>query len=396
MRKLLLLMLFALNFVPNFAFDTNEIFGFKFEENSNDYQQYVGKNFFVRPAYGTLETWKRSGFEYKPEFEGKVFTIKKITVKDVEVNKEANKEINVEAVAVNSKEKLKFKAYQSKTTKETIWATKKWPFIGNMPVVFTEPFEEYKKQHMGEIVENSMVKDKYEIIDVSIGQDFRQRLGIKYEHAVPNVTVRNMRTGETVTCPYYLREVNPFMKALEGKYKLSLVRVEKPEDAADRYGETKTIQDEGVDKYSYKDNIIDITIFGTSTEFSFVLKNISDHSIKVVWNEAAFVDLDGTSSKIMHVGTKYIDREKDQPATTIIKGAKIDDVATPTKNVYYSNNTLGWSKHSMLPDSYKGKEAGEVRLMLPIQVKDVVNEYTFVFKVYYSYDHPELLNADKI
>lgn len=34
--------------------------------------------------------------------------------------------------------------------------------------------------------------------------------------------------------------------------------------------------------------------------------------------------------------------------------------------------------------------------MLPIQVKDVVNEYTFVFKVYYSYDHPELLNQDQL
>ena len=29
----------------------------------------------------------------------------------------------------------------------------------------------------------------------------------------------------------------------------------------------------------------------------------------------------------------------------------------------------------MLPKEYTTKEAGEIRLMLPIQVKDVVNEY---------------------
>ena len=45
---------------------------------------------------------------------------------------------------------------------------------------------------------------------------------------------------------------------------------------------------------------------------------------------------------------------------------------------------------------YQGKEAGEIRLMLPIQVKDVVNEYTFVFKVYYTYDHPELLKTERL
>ena len=182
------------------------------------------------------------------------------------------------------------------------------------------------------------------------------------------------------------------------------MKVEKPEDATNRYGETKVIQDAGVDKYSYNDSIIDITIFGTKEQFGFILKNISNHSLKIIWNEAAFVGLDGSTSKIMHVGTKYSQRESDQPATVVIKGAKIDDVATPTANVYYDEGVKigystigsGWKTKSMLPEKYEGKEAGEIRLMLPIQVKDVVNEYTFVFKVYYTYDHPELLNAEKL
>ena len=37
-----------------------------------------------------------------------------------------------------------------------------------------------------------------------------------------------------------------------------------------------------------------------------------------------------------------------------------------------------------------------VRLMLPIQIRDVINEYTFIFKVYYTYDHPELLKNEKL
>ena len=106
----------------------------------------------------------------------------------------------------------------------------------------------------------------------------------------------------------------------------------------------------------------------------------------------------------MHVGTKYSQREADQPATVVIKGAKIDDLATPTANVYYdegykigySTYGSGWKTKSMLPKEYSGKEAGEIRLMFPIQIKNVVNEYTFVFRVYYTYDHPELLHAEKL
>lgn len=80
------------------------------------------------------------------------------------------------------------------------------------------------------------------------------------------------------------------------------------------------------------------------------------------------------------------------------------DSATPIKNVYYDEgykigyNTYGsgWKTKPMLPTSFQGKEAGTIRLMLPIQIKEVVNEYTFVFKVYYSYDHPELLHTEKL
>ena len=37
------------------------------------------------------------------------------------------------------------------------------------------------------------------------------------------------------------------------------------------------------------------------------------------------------------------------------------------------------------------KGVKQFRLMLPIQIKDVVNEYVFIFDVEYEYNHPERL-----
>lgn len=383
-----------------FAFETNSLFGFKQQKTSEGYQQYVGKSFFVRPAYGKLETWTKSGLTYDKSYEGKTFTITKITVKDVTLNDKPNKEVTVVAVQDGAKTKIKFKGYEEVSVKVSIWSgVKQWPLIGWMPVVFTEPFNQKKQELLGKTIKHDMVKDEYEITDVFMGEDKTTDAT-----AVTSVTVKNKRTGATVSCPYSKVNIAPFADALKGRYKTALAKVEKPEDATNRYGETKTIQDAGVDKFSYNDSIIDITIFGTSEEFKFVLKNISEHSLKIIWNEAVFVGLDGSTSKIMHVGTKYSQREADQPATVVIKGAKIDDLATPTANVYYdegykigySTYGNGWKTRSMLPKEYSGKEAGEIRLMLPIQIKDVVNEYTFVFRVYYTYDHPELLHAEKL
>lgn len=170
MKKLFVLMLLLLNILAVKAFDTNGIFGIKQQDDLNGYQQYVGQKFFVRPAYGTLETWDKSGLKYDKSYDGKIFIINKITLKDVELNKKPNKEVTVEASGVDSKDKIKFKGYQEVSVKYSIWSgVKQWPLIGNMPIVFVEPFEAYKKQHMGEVVENDMVKDTYEVVDVTMG-----------------------------------------------------------------------------------------------------------------------------------------------------------------------------------------------------------------------------------
>ena len=397
--KKCVLFIMLLNTAFAYAFDTNSNFGISAQNSVEGYQQYVGKSFFVRPAYGLLETWKFSGLKYNPMYEEKTFIVSTVTVKDVMLGGKPNKEVSVVAVENGGKTKIKFRGYEEVFIKYSGYTHEQYPLIHNMPIVFIEPFNNYKNELVGKTINHEMVKDQYEIVDVFIGDG-----GKEEATATTCVNVKNKRTGEVVSCPYSKVNIVPFESALKGSYKTALVKVEKPEDASNRYGETKSIQEEGVDKYSYNDNTIDIIIFGTDEKFNFVLKNISEHSLKIIWNEAAFVGLDGSTSKIMHAGIKYSQREGDQPASVIIKGAKIEDVATPTANVYYDEgikigySTLGngWRTKSMLPKDFVGKEAGDIRLMLPIQIKDVVNEYTFVFKVYYTYDHPELLNADKI
>lgn len=395
-----LLIAFLLSFTA-FAFDTNSTFGMTQQKDPEGYQQYVGKSFSLRYPAGKLETWDKSGFKPNDEMIPNTYTITKVTVKDVVLNGKPNKEITVEAIQNGAKKKIKFKGYEEVSVKLGFWGDiKQWPLIGYMPITFTEPMDEFKNKVVGTTLTHPKVKDTYEVVDAYIARTgdsdaATADLGIK---------IKNNRTGETSGILYNKRDIAPFAKALEGKYKTALIAVEKPEDTSDRYGATTSIKDEGVDKYSFSDSIINIVIYGTPEQFNFELKNVSPSSLKLIWNEAAFVGLDGSTSKIMHNGVKYSEREGDQPATTIIKGAKIDDLACPTANVYYDEGTRigystygnGWKTRSMLPKDYKGAEAGEIRLMLPIQVKDVVNEYTFVFKVYYTYDHPELLNQENL
>lgn len=238
---------------------------------------------------------------------------------------------------------------------------------------------------LGHVFTHPKVKATYEIIELcEVEHEWRST-------KVEGYRVKNSVTGQIKSIPASSAMQDCFKDDLSGRYVATLTKVERPTDSSDRYGTTEIIQDNGVTKYSYVDEYIDIIIFATNSQFKFMLKNVSQTSIKVIWNEAVFVDSDGSTSKIMHVGTKYSQREGDQPATTIIKGAKIDDIAAPTKNVRYSDVLKEWVSDSMFP-SGPALKVEPIRLMLPIQVRDVINEYIFVFDVNYEYNYPDRLN----
>lgn len=237
----------------------------------------------------------------------------------------------------------------------------------------------------GRVISSPKVTTKYKVIGI-VGSEKYAFKGGAPTYVLHDTENPDKKRVGSITNP----ESTIFKEDLSGRYISVLSKVEKPSNPSIRYGKTMIINDKDISKYSYVDNVIDILIFGGSTQFDFVLKNVSDNSIKIIWNEAVFVNYDGSSSKVIHAGTRYSQREGDQQATTIIKGSKIEDIAVPNCYIRYSETLKEWVKNSMYPSAPDIKP-GQLRLMLPIQIKDVINEYVFIFDVKYVYNHPDVL-----
>ena len=232
---------------------------------------------------------------------------------------------------------------------------------------------------LGKVFTHSLYKCHYTVVGIATEKNYKI------------YTVKNSINGITKQVGATTARIDAFKGDDSGKFVATLTKVEKPSDSSVRYGNTTTVTDKDVTKFSYVDNFIDILIFAANSQFGFALKNVSDNTLKVVWNEAVFVDVDGSTSKVMHSGIKYSQREAEQPASTIIKGAKLDDIAAPTANIYYSDALKEWTSYSMYRNADKNKQGQSIKLMLPIQVKDVINEYVFEFGLTYVFDHPEYL-----
>ena len=102
-------------------------------------------------------------------------------------------------------------------------------------------------------------------------------------------------------------------------YKVRLREVEQPENVKEQNSKSKItiLAEENETKNSYEDDFIKIIWLPALTEFSFTLENKSDNSIKIIWDEAVYIDEDNSSLKVMHSCVKYVDGEKAQPLTVI-------------------------------------------------------------------------------
>jgi len=141
----------------------------------------------------------------------------------------------------------------------------------------------------------------------------------------------------------------------------------------------------------YQDSIIKIVWSYADSQIGFELTNESEQTLKLIWDDAAYISFSNESGRIFHKGVKYIDRESPQPPTAIYKKTTLSDLISPTSYTYYESGQYGgWRSKSLIPVSgsiwtskieyIQGLIGQTIRVILPIKIEDKVIEYTFSFR----------------
>lgn len=207
--------------------------------------------------------------------------------------------------------------------------------------------------------------------------------------------------------PYSYKPTIRSHRMIAADYDAPLIKVERPADVRKRYGNTETIAIADSSRFRFEDSLISALIWLGPTDVNFRISNKSEHTMKVLWDDAAFIEPDNTASRVMHAGVKYSERNGSMPASIVPRRGLVDDIATPTNRVSWRDgygsipgdwHTEGifspWTKYvrgdsSGVPqapiDSFNveiQRHLGEkVGLILPFEIEGVKNEYTFWFQV---------------
>lgn len=337
------------------------------------YQQYVGKTVIYAPSEDALHNStiekEMQGYGIVGLKPGVEYVIKSIFPSSGTIKTDDKMVIKFKEKNGKLKAVMKRNAY----------------LIHQSPLIFVGDFNADREKIIGRKYADPQVKGAYIIDDVKLvnqSGDFEALNFIRYYVSNPEIG-RRFTTGDVdETVSEYLQEDKA------ASYQSYLKEVEKPKNPTQRYGEIKKIDEDSLNRYAFEDENIKISILGGESRFVFSLSNKTANTIKIIWDDAVFVQTNGVTSKVIHSGIKYSERENNQTPSIIIRGATLEDFALPTSLV--RNDGLTWVEESMFPSevSYTVKQ---IRLMLPIQIEDVVNEYVFIFNVEYKAKHPERL-----
>lgn len=115
----------------------------------------------------------------------------------------------------------------------------------------------------------------------------------------------------------------------------------------------------------------------------FELKNLTDNSIKILWDNMIFLDTEGESHKIVHGEVKVIHTDLSHPPTIILPNSYISDMIVPLKQgrgytFLPPIDFFSPTDSELEAKTYIGSTFG---ILFSLEMKNEIKQYFFRFKV---------------
>ena len=168
------------------------------------------------------------------------------------------------------------------------------------------------------------------------------------------------------------------------EYEASLSEVRRPADAERRYGAKEVTETDS--SYTFEDEFVKSTWVPANGVFYVDIKNKTENSIQIDWNQGAYVGPDGNSQRLMHGEVRRYQANQSLPPTVIPAGGSASKTIGSMEAFegelfpvsYVGADSSGVASFRKRVDAF---EETEVQVLLPLKIEEEVNEYTFTFDV---------------
>ena len=181
-------------------------------------------------------------------------------------------------------------------------------------------------------------------------------------------------------------------------YEVALVSVDRPDRTSDEYGpavrsEKVRWAHRSVRSFIYEDADIELRVLPEVDQIGVKIRNVTPYAAKVLWDDAAFVDLDATSHRVVHSGVSDADRGHAQPASVVAPRKVLEDVIVPVNRVGDISDGLprlpiAGPSHRECSESEEHFESAardgvgkSFEILLPIEIAGTMRRYALHFQI---------------
>lgn len=181
---------------------------------------------------------------------------------------------------------------------------------------------------------------------------------------------------------------------MQARYRFNLIDMQRSERNIQKYG-AGSINNENL---VFEDGLVKVTFTPQENGIGISILNNSDGSVRLLWDECSYVDPDGSSHRVVHLGTRFIHTDQPQPVVTIPAGAKLDDLMVPADYADWHESSSRWIKSSweirpLFPttppflyekefqDAVSSLDGKTFRVLLCLKVGDDTNDYLSTFTI---------------
>lgn len=196
---------------------------------------------------------------------------------------------------------------------------------------------------------------------------------------------------------------SPKMQVIaKARYDISLIAAERSigNSELQREPSIETVIEQGVVRYSFEDEMVKMIWLGGPIDIVFTVSSKTDHPIKIIWDDARFIDEKGISHRLNHSGIAYEERNLSQSPTIVATRGKLEDFLHPAD--YFQWIPIGglrsdkkegyWDRAPFLPTQIKGT-AEELRakadivigktfrVIFPLEINNGRIDYLCTFRI---------------
>ncbi len=140
-------------------------------------------------------------------------------------------------------------------------------------------------------------------------------------------------------------------------------------------------QPDGTTWYTYENAYLKVTWELTNTRFGLVLQNKTTDSLVVFWEEAAYINQNNDTLRVIHDGIDFFEKDRQQLPTVLKPLESVSDFLIPEANIHYDpDNFTLWRINHLF---YEGKKdiGLKVFIELPLGIMGTDTKYRFIFLV---------------